>query len=132
MRDAIDGLEMLIKAVGSGTITAALEVDQPYAQRQHEELEWLHPRGGQAKYLEAPLFSNSARVMQVAADSLITPDGGSDIVGGMARVAEILSAEVEDNAPRLDNVLRYSGHPTVEEDGVVKYDRPPKMARVDK
>lgn len=30
----------------------------PYAARQHEELTWEHPRGGQAKYLEAPLKSN--------------------------------------------------------------------------
>jgi len=27
----------------------------PYAQRQHEETEWVHPRGGQALYLSEPI-----------------------------------------------------------------------------
>lgn len=26
----------------------------PYARRQHEELEWVHPKAGKAKYLEGP------------------------------------------------------------------------------
>jgi len=31
----------------------------PYAARQHEELEYDHPRGGQAKYLEQPMKEQS-------------------------------------------------------------------------
>lgn len=131
MRNAIDGLEDLIRAVGSGTITARLEVDQPYAQRQHEELEWSHPRGGQAKYLEGPLLRSYSQLMQLAANALVT-ESGSDIVGGMTKVAEHMSDMVEESAPRLDNLLRYSGHPSVEEDGIVHYDRPPKVARIEK
>ena len=34
-----------------GTVT----YNTPYAARQHEELSYRHPRGGQAKYLEQPL-----------------------------------------------------------------------------
>jgi hypothetical protein len=30
----------------------------PYALRQHEELNYRHPRGGQAKYLEEPFKEN--------------------------------------------------------------------------
>lgn len=29
-----------------------------YATRQHEELDWVHPKGGQAKYLEQPFKEN--------------------------------------------------------------------------
>jgi hypothetical protein len=34
----------------------------PYAARQHEELGWQHPKGGQAKYLEAPFKSALPRL----------------------------------------------------------------------
>lgn len=33
----------------------------PYAARQHEELGWRHPKGGQAKYLETPFNEASGR-----------------------------------------------------------------------
>lgn len=32
-----------------------------YAARQHEELDWAHPLGGQAKYLEQPLREQADR-----------------------------------------------------------------------
>lgn len=43
----------------SGTVTDAgdkvyVSFNTPYAVRQHEELEWRHPLGGKAKYLEDP------------------------------------------------------------------------------
>lgn len=128
--DAIQSLERLARAVGSGEIVASVTVDQPYAKRQHEELEWKHPRGGQAKYLEGPLFANYAELMQEIANSLITKDG-SDIVGGMTRAAEEMSGWVEDKAPRLDHILRYSGHPQVIDNGTLAYDRPAKAPRVE-
>ena len=31
---------------------------EPYALKQHEELEYNHPKGGQAKYLEQPYKEN--------------------------------------------------------------------------
>lgn len=129
--NAIVGLERLAQAVGSGEIVASVTVDQPYAQRQHEELEWNHPRGGQAKYLEGPLFANYAQLMQGIANSLITPEG-SDLVGGMIGAAEEMNGWVEDNAPRLDHILRYSGHPQVLDNGTVAYSRPAKAPRVEK
>jgi hypothetical protein len=33
---------------------AIVSFSTPYAERQHEELGFEHPHGGQAKYLEAP------------------------------------------------------------------------------
>lgn len=127
MTGAIEGLERLAKSVGTGEIVASVTVDQPYAQRQHEELEWAHPRGGRAKYLESPLLENAAHLVQTAADHLLT-----DLDIGMAEVAEKMVGFVEDNAPRLDHLLRYSGQPEVMDHSVVKYTRPPKVARIKK
>lgn len=39
----------------------------PYAARQHEELEWQHPLGGQAKYLQQPLLEQAGRYEQIIA-----------------------------------------------------------------
>jgi len=35
-------------------LEATIFYTEPYATRQHEELEYNHPKGGQAKYLEQP------------------------------------------------------------------------------
>ena len=39
---------------------AAVTYDTPYACRQHEELDWHHAPGRQAKYLEDPLNASQA------------------------------------------------------------------------
>lgn len=46
---------------------ATLEVSfaLPYAARQHEELGWEHPKGGEAKYLEGPLLERAGRYERV-------------------------------------------------------------------
>jgi len=38
----------------------------PYARRQHEELDYRHPRGGKAKYLETPFNANKKKVIKYA------------------------------------------------------------------
>lgn len=40
-----------------------------YAARQHEELDWHHPLGGQAKYLESVILEDAARYPAVIAAS---------------------------------------------------------------
>ncbi len=47
MKDAFPGI------VG-GERVVYISFNTPYARRQHEELDWIHPRGGKAKYLEDP------------------------------------------------------------------------------
>lgn len=49
------------------TLDAEVSFNTVYAARQHEELDWEHPRGGQAKYLEGPLLSGSARYSRIIA-----------------------------------------------------------------
>jgi len=36
----------------------------PYALRQHEELDYVHPKGGEAKYLEKPFLENVSRYIK--------------------------------------------------------------------
>lgn len=43
-------------------ISAELSFNTIYAARQHEELDWHHPKGGEAKYLEKAIHENSGRV----------------------------------------------------------------------
>jgi hypothetical protein len=43
-----------------GTVTGSFST--PYAAVQHERLDFNHPRGGQAKYLEGPFKENLPRL----------------------------------------------------------------------
>lgn len=47
------------------TLTAEAGNDMEYAARQHEELTWRHPRGGQAKFLEAPARDNAQQLLDI-------------------------------------------------------------------
>ncbi|MBG0560725.1 hypothetical protein [Actinoplanes aureus] len=46
---------------------AAVSYDRLYAVRQHEELTWHHDDGKQAKYLEEPMSSERATMLQLLA-----------------------------------------------------------------
>lgn len=41
-----------------------------YAARQHEEIGWNHPNGGQAKYLETAVTAKSGEVGQIIAQAV--------------------------------------------------------------
>ncbi len=43
-----------------------ISFNTPYARRQHEELDYEHPRGGKAKYLETPFNANKDKVLKMA------------------------------------------------------------------
>lgn len=47
------------------TLESRVSNDMEYAARQHEELTWRHPEGGQAKYLEAPARDNAGELMDI-------------------------------------------------------------------
>ena len=49
-----------------GTVT----FDKPYAMRQHEDMSFNHPKGGQAKYLEQPLNENRDRYKEFIKDKI--------------------------------------------------------------
>jgi hypothetical protein len=119
-------IDVLRSMVSSGTITASCTVDQVYAHYQHEHLEFRHPRGGKALYLQDPLMENYHSYLDDYAKTVLR-DGGQ---AAMRRTAEHLSDEVEAHAPREWADLMYSGHPQVTQDGHTIYDRPPKVARL--
>lgn len=55
-------------------VLAEVAFTEVYAARQHEELDWIHPLGGQAKYLEQPLNEQAeryGRIIQAAGDQAI-------------------------------------------------------------
>lgn len=59
MKDAFPGPKGKEKAV-------YISFNTPYARRQHEELDYNHPRGGKAKYLEDPFNRLKKKVVKMA------------------------------------------------------------------
>lgn len=49
---------------------AVVSYDTKYARRQHEEIGWQHPGGGQAKFLESALIDNQDKIRDVIAEEL--------------------------------------------------------------
>ncbi len=125
----IDRTDMLAAQVGAGPLVGKVEVNQVYAQNQHESTEFNHPDGGKDHFLRDPLFERSMQYGEKLAHSLIT-ENGSDIVQGMIDVVEDLSLQVFVQAPVEFGDRKASGHPTVTDDGQIVYDRPPNMHRL--
>jgi hypothetical protein len=121
-------IEELRRRVGSEKITAVCTVDQVYAHYIHEHLEFHHPRGGEAKFLERPLFERYRDYLSDYAKTVLT-DGGQP---AMERTARDLSDQVELHAPREWGDLMMSGHGSVTRGGRTVYDRPPKVYRLTK
>jgi hypothetical protein len=111
-----------------GTIRAVVTVDQIYAHYQHEHLEFHHPRGGTAKFLERPLMEHYRDYLSDYARTVLA-DGGQE---AMKRSAEHLSDQVELTSPREWGDLMKSGHPQVQLGQRTVYDRPPKVHRLTK
>ena len=101
-------------------------VDQVYAHYQHEHLEFRHPRGGQAMYLQAPLYEHFREYLDDYSRTVLH-DGGQPAMG---RSMEHLSDEVELKAPREFGDLMRSGHPEVHQGDRIIYDRAPKQHRL--
>lgn len=120
-------IDHLSEEVGTGILKARCVVDQPYAQRQHENLTYRH-RTGRARYLGGPLLENQSQLVLRLALRAITPLG-SDLKGAMVEIAERMAGFVAENAPLLTGALRGSGHPQVYDNGSQIYDRPPISAR---
>lgn len=57
-----------VKTVDAHTVQVGFHTR--YATRQHEELGWRHPKGGQAKYLESVLIENQAEIKELIAAEL--------------------------------------------------------------
>jgi hypothetical protein len=119
----------LAEMVGDGHLVAKVEVDQVYAKVQHEALDFNHPRGGQAKYLEQPWEGHATDFARRFAKALLEPGGLQEEARAIAEDGVTM---VHDHAPVEFDNLRRSGHPTVTDNGDVVYDRPPEVHRLSK
>lgn len=58
------------KVTDNGTDEAAVSYNTKYAARQHEELGWAHPGGGEAKFLEKAGIENASKVADLVAEEI--------------------------------------------------------------
>lgn len=61
---------------GLGRLEAAVTYDTPYAVPQHEEMDYHHAPGRQAKYLETPLNASRDKGMELVQHELRKATGG--------------------------------------------------------
>lgn len=114
--------------VGNGVLRGTVTVDQVYAQNQHESLDFRHPHGGQAKYLEQPLFANMDDYLRSIANGILEDGGREAMIRAMNDLAG--SGGVATHAPIEHGYLRGSGHPSVYSEDAEIYDRPPLVERL--
>jgi len=62
------------RATQEGNVSA-VSFNTPYAVRQHEELGYQHPNGGQAKYLEVPANSFGETMESIVAQAIVRDTG---------------------------------------------------------
>lgn len=120
-------IDDLIREAGTGHITAGCEVNQPYAQNQHQSV-WFRHTNGRALFLGGPLMEHSTELVEGVARGVLTPHG-SDINQKMIDVAETMARYVLENAPKETGQLSLSAHPWVRSNGLDIYDRPPIAPR---
>jgi hypothetical protein len=108
------------------TLRGQVTVDQVYAHYQHEHLEFRHPRGGRALYLQAPLNEHYDDYLEQYARHVLDNGGQRSMSDSM----EDLSDAVEFSAPREWGDLMHSGHPEVLQGEHPVYDRQPRVHRL--
>lgn len=128
MGEAGDRLRLLADHIGVGDILGTVEVNQVYAHYQHEGADFKHPRGGQAFYLQEPLYESAERYMQAVADVML--DLERDLVDAVFDQMQDLVRQVEVRAPVEFSNLRRSGHATVRDKGAIVRDQPPEQDRL--
>lgn len=127
----IERTHFLEMEVGDGDITSGVFVDQPYAQRQHQNLEYNH-RVGMAMYLTTPLMANVYGLIEKIARNAVT-DFGSDLSDTMRSIADDMAGYVKQFAPLgppIDPyILKKSASPYVIDNGVEIYRQAAESAR---
>lgn len=126
----VRNIDRLANEVGTGRIVAGCDVDQIYAQNQHENLSFNHT-SGTAHYLGGPLLTNAQALVAKIARSILD-ESGSHLSRGMRDVAEDMAGYVHKFAPKdpdIGDVLANSGSPWVRDNGVEVYRRPPVAPR---
>lgn len=99
---------------GNGT-TVVVGYEAPYATTVHEDLEMVHPNGGQAKYLEEPSRLYAREVQKAVSDSLVK---GKDFEKALTAGGELLLELSEPFVPVDTGELVNSGYVRVVKDGL--------------
>lgn len=128
-RKASVGIQQLIDRTGGPRVRARIVVDQVYAQDQHETLHYLHPSGGRAKYLEAPMMEAHRGWIQDFANRFLNARRNTSSVWG-ASVGRPLVRAVARNAPRERSDLSRSASLAVYEGGAVVMFEPAAQNRL--
>lgn len=128
MRKASDGIRDLLDRTGGPKVKATVVVDQPYAQDQHETLYYKHPSGGQAKYLEEPMYAEHPKWIQEFANGLL--NSKESAARGWGGVGRALKGVVAKKAPIDFGDLRKSAGLTVKEGAEVVITEPPIQPRL--
>ncbi len=121
-------IQELIDRTAGPKVKATVTVDQVYAEIQHEALEFRHPRGGQAKYLEEPMFSHYGGWMQDFANGLLREGSRAD--EGWADVGRNLKDVVRTHAPVEFGDLRESAALRVQAGGATIVNEPARQPRL--
>lgn len=64
------GIRIVSEAPENGTV-GTVSYNTPYAANQHEHVEYDHPLGGEAKFLEKVLNSEQDRILRLIADEVM-------------------------------------------------------------
>jgi len=122
-----DGVRRVQEKIGEGVLQGKVEVDQVYAQNQHESTWFRHPHGGQAKYLETPLYGNAPKYLQHLADGALK----EGLVNAMKdNVEDLATNELGTYAPVEHGYLRDSGRAIVTDNGAEVYNKAPGTGRL--
>lgn len=129
MRKASEGIRELMERTSGPPVKAIVTVDQVYAADQHETLYYRHPRGGQAKYLESPMFAGYAKWFQRFADRMLRRGGDvpRDWFNGPGAS---LQAVVPKFAPVEFGDLKRSAGLVVKVGSEVRFTQPPEQPRL--
>lgn len=129
VRKASQGIKLLRERTGGARVKAKVVVDQVYAEYQHEALEFRHPRGGRAKYLEGPLFEGFAGSIEEFAMGLLRVE--EETAGRRwAGTGRDLVRAVGTEAPIEFGDLRRSASLTVTEGRSIIVDEPAAQRRL--
>lgn len=126
---ASQGIAQLIDRTSGPDVEASVVVDQVYAQIQHEALEFRHPRGGMAKFLEVPVFSGCAGWIQDFAEHLLLKQGTAERRWAV-HVGRPAAKVVRKYAPVEFGDLRESAALTVKAGSQVVLEEPAKQPRM--
>lgn len=63
-------LRASMKVTTDGRGTSAVSYNTPYAARQHEEIGWQHPGGGEAKFLENAMTAAAPAMREAIATEI--------------------------------------------------------------